>query len=288
MKPIQFFKHNLPSFRDSVRAGSGLLAAAGQRAPVLQPCATMFFEASCVQSILHTAVPFGVAFAGTHALSGASVAVVPAGSSTNPASAVVGSNFRWFCTNSGSDQIESYSVSGLPPGLKFTFGKPISSITGKPSTAGTYTVKLVGWEKPRKQGDHTATYSLKVKVKPAGPAVPEIAVEQPAGSGLTDGASKKSFGTVVVGQTGSAKTFKILNAGTAPLTGLSVTMAGSAAQDFQAGSVSSTTVAAGGSATFKVKFRPTAAGVRSAVLNISSNDADENPFNIKLAGQGAP
>jgi hypothetical protein len=35
-----------------------------------------------------------------------------------------------------------------------------------------------------------------------------------------------------------------------------------------------------------VTFKPTAKGARIAAIHIKSNDADENPFDIDLAGQG--
>lgn len=45
-------------------------------------------------------------------------------------------------------------------------------------------------------------------------------------------------------------------------------------------------LAPGASTTFKVTFKPTAAGTRKAAIHIESNDADENPFDIKLGGEG--
>ena len=48
--------------------------------------------------------------------------------------------------------------------------------------------------------------------------------------------------------------------------------------------VPAASVAGGGSATFTVTFTPTAEGLRSCVLHISSNDADENPYDITLTG----
>jgi hypothetical protein len=46
-------------------------------------------------------------------------------------------------------------------------------------------------------------------------------------------------------------------------------------------------LAGGGTATFKVTFKPTKKGTRSAAIHIDSNDADENPFDITLTGIGA-
>lgn len=115
---------------------------------------------------------------------------------------------------------------------------------------------------------------------------PEIAVQQPAGSNLADGKSKKSFGTVKVGTKGVAKTFTIKNTGKADLTGLSVAKSGSHKADFILGALSKTKLAPGASATFKVTFKPKAKGTRKALLKIASNDADENPFDITVSGLG--
>jgi hypothetical protein len=43
----------------------------------------------------------------------------------------------------------------------------------------------------------------------------------------------------------------------------------------------------GANNTFKVTFKPTASGTRSATLKILSNDANENSFDIQLDGTGA-
>lgn len=117
--------------------------------------------------------------------------------------------------------------------------------------------------------------------------LPEITVMQPAGSNLVDGSGKKSFGTVKVGSKGSTKTFTIKNTGTANLAGLSIVKSGSHKADFIAGPLQNTTLMPGASMTFKVTFKPKAKGTRSAAIRIKSNDADENPFDVKLTGMGA-
>lgn len=116
---------------------------------------------------------------------------------------------------------------------------------------------------------------------------PEIGVQQPVGSNLSDGVTKRSFGTVVPGKSGTPKTFTIKNTGTANLSGLVVRKSGANAAEFVVGPLSKTTLPPGGSATFTVTFKPKAKGTRIAALAIASNDADENPFNIGLSGAGA-
>ena len=117
---------------------------------------------------------------------------------------------------------------------------------------------------------------------------PEISVQQPAGSELADGkpASKRSFGSVKIGKAGKARLFTIKNTGTAALTGISVKKDGAAKGDFDVSQPAKTTLAAGESTKFKVTFSPSAKGVRKAALHIKSNDGDENPFDIGIAGEG--
>ena len=115
--------------------------------------------------------------------------------------------------------------------------------------------------------------------------VPEIAVEQPAGSDLIDGESTVDFGSVSIDGDNS-HTFTIRNLGTADLTGLGITIDGANAGDFTITASPTAPVTPGGSTTFTVKFSPTVLDACSAALHIVSNDADENPFDIALTGTG--
>jgi hypothetical protein len=117
-------------------------------------------------------------------------------------------------------------------------------------------------------------------------AAPEITVQQPVGSNLTDGRGKRSFGTVKTGSKGALKTFTIRNTGTATLSGLAIRMTGAHAGDFIAGSLKASSLAPGASTTFAVRFAPRTKGIRTAAIQIKSNDADENPFDIIVTGFG--
>ena len=119
------------------------------------------------------------------------------------------------------------------------------------------------------------------------PPVPEITVRQLDGAGLTDGKSKISFGSISTESSGRSKTLVIKNTGSARLTGLRVTKTGTHAKDFSVSPLATSSLAAGKSTTFKVTFKPSAKGTRSAEIHIGSNDSDEDPFDIKLTGLGA-
>ena len=119
-----------------------------------------------------------------------------------------------------------------------------------------------------------------------GTAKPDIAIEQPAGSDLTDGKAKKSFGSVAIGGEGMSKTFTIRNTGIAKLRNLKLTKNGTQVADFPFTPPARTLLQPGASTTFKVTFKPKAAGTRNAAIHITSNDSDESPFDILLTGQG--
>ena len=116
-------------------------------------------------------------------------------------------------------------------------------------------------------------------------AIPEIAVEQPAGTGLTDGAATIDFGTSSAGLRGPAKTFRIRNVGDGYLTGLAINRDGADASSFVVIANPVPPVGPNGSTTFTVQFNPASAGTKTAAIHIANNDSDENPFDIVLTGQ---
>lgn len=127
---------------------------------------------------------------------------------------------------------------------------------------------------------------LRMNNLPAPVLIPEIVVEQPVGSSLVDSMSKKNFGTLALGLTGTAKVFTIKNTGTSDLKDLAIAKNGDHAPDFVISALADTTLAPGSTTTFKVSFKPTASGIRSAAIHIKSNDMDENSFGVSLAGIG--
>ena len=118
----------------------------------------------------------------------------------------------------------------------------------------------------------------------AQPFVPEIVVEQPAGTALVDGLATVAFGNVLVGGNAS-RSFTIKNSGGAPLTGLSVTFDGIDAASFAATINPAVSVPAGGTTTFTVRFDSTSAGSKTAALHLANNDSDESPFDVALTAR---
>ena len=97
------------------------------------------------------------------------------------------------------------------------------------------------------------------------------------------------FGSVSVGSGFKDSTFTIQNVGDAPLalTGTpAVSIAGPEAGDFSVTSQPVSPVAPGGTATFTVRFDPSARGLRTATVSIANNDSTENPYTFTVQGGG--
>lgn len=113
---------------------------------------------------------------------------------------------------------------------------------------------------------------------------PEIAVDGPADSALVDGGTSVNFGGVVIESSGGPQTFTIRNEGNSSLMALELTKSGAAGDDFVIGSLGATTLDPGESTTFTVTFNPTVTGNKAAVIHLTSNDANESPFDIPVTG----
>ena len=136
-------------------------------------------------------------------------------------------------------------------------------------------------------GNQTGSSSFVETVQSFNTSGPEIGLEQPVNTNLTDGSSTVSFGTGMTATTSAAKVFTIRNLGFVALTGVSVTRDGAASSEYTIDTTGmSSTVAVGASTTFSVTFTPTVIGARTAMLHIASDDGDENPFDIALTGNG--
>ena len=119
------------------------------------------------------------------------------------------------------------------------------------------------------------------------PAVPEISISQEGA--LDGGPFTRDFGLVdtAVGIQNLVFTINNVGTGTLTMTGATpVTFTGTNPGDFSVASQPTGTIAPGGSLDFTVQFDPAADGARAAVLNVASDDADEDPFLVNLTGTG--
>ncbi len=120
---------------------------------------------------------------------------------------------------------------------------------------------------------------------------PQLIVEAfPSGGGslpdITLLPASHDFGGVNI-DSSRARLFEIRNDGTADLLITNITLQGVDVIDFgilSGGSLG--TLAQAGSQIVEVQFTPSATGIRNATLHIESNDPDENPFDVSLAGTG--
>lgn len=112
----------------------------------------------------------------------------------------------------------------------------------------------------------------------------DISLEQPAASTLTDGALV-TFPDRLAGGTATLE-FTLSNEGTNSLTSLSGEISGPEAVQFQLEDFSTEDLPPASSRVFRVSFTPADLAGASATLAIGSNDPDENPFLVYLAGTG--
>jgi LPXTG-site transpeptidase (sortase) family protein len=116
------------------------------------------------------------------------------------------------------------------------------------------------------------------------------------GNSIADGDTTPStsdgtdFGSrLITGET-NPNTFTITNSGALPLhlTGAPLVQIGGANPgDFSVTVDPTTPVAAkGGTTTLTITFDPTAVGLRTAMVSIANDDADENPYNFAIQGTG--
>ena len=115
--------------------------------------------------------------------------------------------------------------------------------------------------------------------------VPQMVVEQPAGTALTDGIGTVDFGAVATGGT-MTKSFTIRNTGGAALSLSAAAPGGVNGGDFSLATAPAASVAEGASTTFTITFAPAAAGPRGGELSITSNDPLHLVFKLTLTGFG--
>lgn len=117
-------------------------------------------------------------------------------------------------------------------------------------------------------------------------ARPEIEVLDPKKRKLVSGGGSVSMGSVKSRATGTPQVFRIKNLGNLPLKSLKITLRGVDRNSFILGDFPKTTIDTYEAAVLKVKFRPIHKGNLKAELRIKSNDANENPFIVRLTGVG--
>lgn len=182
------------------------------------------------------------------------------------------------------------SASFYIDGVRQTFSEALKKeLTGEvpwtffsfPISAGNHTFKWV-YEKDDSYGSINDSVWLDGVVLP--PTTQEIAVKDPAGEDLTSNGAVSVFPDAGVGLSSKPQIFTVRNVGDADLYGLKVVTKGSNANAFQIGDLGKNALTPGGITTFEVTFAPGQIGLTTAEIRVVSNDADENPFVIKVEG----
>ncbi|MFC2096944.1 choice-of-anchor D domain-containing protein [Bacteroidota bacterium] len=164
----------------------------------------------------------------------------------------------------------------------------------------TFTIKF----SPSAAGLRSATLSIanndtdenpyNFSIEGTGITAPEINVTGNSQS-ITDGDDTPSvtdytdFGSTDIAAGTIDRIFIIQNIGTADLTlgGVpKVAISGAHAGDFSVTVDPTTPITAGNTTTFTLRFNPSATGSRTAIVSISNNDSDENPYNFFIQGTG--
>ncbi len=207
---------------------------------------------------------------------GAAPTGVPTDATLYTAGAVIGDAIvHGYTSNVGTTT--TYSATGLNGGTTYFFSLvPYSSYLSDPTTLNYRTLATIP----------VTTCSTSI--------APEMNVRGVIGTNPTiadgdttpQGTDNTLFATVVI-PGNQSKNFRIENTGNAVLNISSITMVGGNTGDFIVSGITlPTTIAAGTSLDFTVTFTPSAAGVRNTTLTIANNDANENPYNFLIQGNG--
>lgn len=163
----------------------------------------------------------------------------------------------------------------LPPG-----GSTTVSIGFQPSTSGSRAGQA------SIQSDQNLSFPLELEGTGL-PVLADVAVYEVTESGeqeLTAGQSFH-FGGVAAGSS-VVKTIRIKNVGATPLNQLFLQKDGAHPDGFTIGDLLETALPPGGQATFSIGFNPQGHGSHTASFSIFSNDPDESPWQMSLAGDG--
>jgi hypothetical protein len=187
----------------------------------------------------------------------------PSITSATSASGTVGSAFSYQITATNSPT--SYAASGLPGGV--SVNTSTGAISGTPTASGTSSVTLSA---TNSAGTGRATLAL------------TIAAASGSGAKISSSSSSVAFGSVTV-NTKDSLPITLTNSGGATLTFSQVTVSGSGFGE--TGLSTSTTIAAGKSASFNVTFDPSAAGAASGTVSLATNGTPSS-LAISLSGTG--
>jgi len=210
-----------------------------QRAPMVRALISAEATTGNPISALLRSVVTVAAVGGYHALAGATqLTANPA----TPATATVGSVFAMVFSVTGAPaNAASYEVRGvLPPGLSIPglsgdlLNAQNGTISGTPTTAGSFSLSIRAWNNRNKQGNGgNPTFTLQINVQPAAVAAPPTFAVQPgsvqsaAGANVSFSASATGDGTISYQWSKDGAAIPGATASTLTLTGVTAASAGS-------------------------------------------------------------
>ncbi len=147
---------------------SSTLAVVAQRLPFIKHFAPLISS----PATLRLATPLTVSFVGIDTLTGQTTFVAPLNGFDDPTDTTVGEDFTWAFNTQGNHNARSYEISGLPPGVTYSFGLPGNSnqggvFSGSVSVPGIYQVEIIGWRFLNFGGQGTPTYTLTINATQA-------------------------------------------------------------------------------------------------------------------------
>jgi hypothetical protein len=166
-------------------------------------------------------------------------------------------------------------------------GYPVTLSAPAPSTPGSFTWN-VAWYGNQSDGTQVGPRWTPDANNPGHGreivATNAFTVTAPAAPAIALNPASLSFGQVTVGSTVTLTT-QVRNTGTAALSVTGITRPAATSGEYTFSPAGPLTVAAGGSATLSVTYRPTDAGTDTGSLTIASN-ASTSPTSLQLTGSG--
>ena len=154
---------------------------------------------------------------------------------------------------------------GTPTGsvtLNTSAGATVGTFT---LTKGTYTGTIAF---PAGSYSVTANYPGDLSFGPSSSAAVALKVGAPT---VSLSPISLTFASTSIGSSGAAQIITLANKGTAPLTGISVSLAGAAPGDFSRTTTCVATLAVNATCSISVTFKPTATGTRTASVSVADN-----------------
>ncbi len=168
--------------------------------------------------------------------------------------------------------------SPLGRGTSITGGWELTGLGLPPAGAIRATARI-------SSGRNNSSFYFVDTIVPYGDAVPALKVSMPSGAEVQNGTGALDFGSLPQGAA-TALSLALENRGSGILGNWSLAITGAGAPDFAIGTAPQPEVTATGVTRVAVRFIPTSAGTKNALLTITSNSPDTPVFTIALQGTG--